>query len=193
VVIKTYFPGLNTLRLYAALSVVVYHFAAPMDWFGDRSYAGYRINYGFMWGPHAVSLFFVLSGFLIIYLLLKEKENTGTISTRRFYLRRVFRILPLYYLTVIVGALLVAIMYPLMPPDAQRVAASPGVWISLILFYFNFTGGRGIPLGHLWSLNVEEQFYLLCPQLIKWAKHIPRALIAVIVFKVGLQIALFML
>jgi peptidoglycan/LPS O-acetylase OafA/YrhL len=79
---KVYFPNLNGLRFFAAFSVMLYHF------FGE----------GLINGHYGVVLFFVLSGFLITYLLFEEKEKFGKIEIKKFYFRRILRIWPLYYL-----------------------------------------------------------------------------------------------
>src|SRR5690606_13477827 len=93
-----YFNGLNALRFFAAYLVVLHH-AEQI-----------RMKYGlfhlkelslFNNGSVAVTFFFALSGFLISYLLLRESESTGTVAVRKFYMRRILRIWPLYYLLVL--------------------------------------------------------------------------------------------
>lgn len=107
---------------------------------------------------HGVAGFFVLSGFLITWLLLKERENTGTISLRNFYVRRSLRIFPAYYIF-----LLVSISWDLYRnnPGIEEVIL-PGLFY--VINYHNALEGHSqSSLGHLWSLAVEEQFYLLWP------------------------------
>ncbi len=186
---KTYFPGLNTLRFYAALSVVIHHFTIPNTWFGDQTADAYYVRVGFLEGGNAVTLFFVLSGFLILYLLIKEQESGGGVRVRRFYMRRIFRILPLYYFTVFAGALLVMLTWDRLPPNTQD-GAGPVVWIAAMLYCLNLLGLLIVPISHLWSLNVEEQFYLFAPWLIRRAKSVPRALIGFILLKLGVQLGL---
>src|SRR5689334_8676740 len=96
-----YFPGLNGIRAIAASLVLIWHAKK------------FRSLLGLLPGPEptpmagfAVTMFFVLSGFLITYLLLTEKERFGSISRRRFYVRRILRIWPPYYLAVALGLLL---------------------------------------------------------------------------------------
>lgn len=98
----THFKGLNTLRFIAASLVVLHHSATI-----GRKYELFNIeNFSlFRNGANAVSFFFVLSGFLITYLLLKEKKQTKTISIKSFYLRRVKRIWPLYFLLIFIGTI----------------------------------------------------------------------------------------
>jgi peptidoglycan/LPS O-acetylase OafA/YrhL len=186
---KAYFPGLQALRFYAALSVIFHHFTAPNTWFGDSSALAYAFRFGFMEGQNAVTLFFVLSGFLILYLLLKERVETGTVRVGRFYLRRAFRILPLYYLTLSVSVLIVIITYPNLPLKAQQAADNPINWITALLYCFNLLGIVALPISHLWSLNIEEQFYLFAPHLIKRARSIPGVLIGFIIVKLTFQLA----
>jgi peptidoglycan/LPS O-acetylase OafA/YrhL len=111
----------------------------------------------------AVTFFFVLSGFLITYLLLREDEETGDISVRRFYIRRMLRIWPLYYLICFIGLVVFSI---LLGPD-YALNTLPIHQILLVLFMLpNFAGALG-PLGHLWSIGVEEQFYLIWPWVVR--------------------------
>lgn len=104
-------------------------------------------------GGFGVTVFFVLSGFLITHLLLAEEKRTGTMSLSRFYLRRAFRILPAAYVYVagvsIVAALVGASL------TAGEVASS-------MFFVRNLTGGSTLT-AHFWSLAIEEQFYLIWP------------------------------
>ncbi|MEP6985313.1 MAG: acyltransferase family protein, partial [Chloroflexota bacterium] len=94
---KIHFKGLNALRFYAAVSVVVHHVMYnPNVWYGLPNLPD-TVGRFFINGTDAVHLFYVLSGFLITYLMLVERERTGTVSVKKFYLRRVLRIWPLYF------------------------------------------------------------------------------------------------
>jgi peptidoglycan/LPS O-acetylase OafA/YrhL len=136
-------PALDGLRAIAALFVVAYHFgmhAAP---------AGL-----------GVLIFFVLSGFLITWLLLVEQDRTGTVSLRGFWERRVLRIVPAFwgYWIVFIGSMLVfgkAIDWP------QAAAA----FVFLGNYYQALLGDPNTGLSHAWTLGVEQQFYLLWPVL----------------------------
>jgi peptidoglycan/LPS O-acetylase OafA/YrhL len=185
---KTYFPGLNTLRFYAALSVIVHHFVAPAYWFGDSTANEWYFRAIFMDGHTAVTLFFVLSGFLILHLLIREKDTTGTVSIKRFYVRRIFRILPLYYLTLLIGAIIVLLTWNAAGDVARDEASNPVYWIAAVFFLYNFLRSTALPITHLWSLNVEEQFYLIAPQLIKTARSIPVALVGFAALKLGIEL-----
>ena len=153
--------GLDGLRAVAVAAVVLYH--ADADWLPG----------GFL----GVDVFFVLSGFLITSLLLIELERTGRIRFGQFYLRRGRRLLPALLLVLAVTGVLVATV-------AYDVAAAyrrdlPGAllyysnWSSILIDASNFEFiGRPTMLAHLWSLAVEEQFYLIwpliCLSLYRW-------------------------
>lgn len=175
-----YFPGLNALRAYAALSVVIYHV-------GNSAVGVYRMRpdtLGWMQqfvlhGYDAVTLFFVLSGFLITYLLFREQDQTGAISVRRFYLRRALRIYPLYYAVVLAGFVVI----PVLLGDGYQAVYSPASSLPLVLVMLpNLTALGGL-IAHLWSIGVEEQFYLVLPLIFRIRHLFVPAAIAVIVLK----------
>nr|WP_284048190.1 acyltransferase [Marinobacter sp. ATCH36] len=138
-------PGLDGFRMIAVMAVVLAHSGVGSYFFSAR---------------HGVAGFFVLSGFLITWLLLKEYEKAGTVSLKNFYIRRSLRIFPAYYVF-----LLVSISWDLFRGnDDIHEAILPG------LFYFmNYhnalEGHSSSSLAHLWSLAIEEQFYLIWPVL----------------------------
>jgi peptidoglycan/LPS O-acetylase OafA/YrhL len=101
-----------------------------------------------------VLLFFLLSGFLITGLLLNEEINTGCISLRRFYVRRVLRIMPAFYVMLGFVILLMHLGF---------VTDVPLYTLPITAFYLRDLAGRGLTLSHTWSLALEEQFYLLWP------------------------------
>lgn len=108
-------------------------------------------------GLLGVRVFFVISGFLITKLLLEERERTGRISIRRFYMRRAFRILPAAYVYIAIAVMLIPFGMYLFYRDVPPI----------LLFYADYYlhPGRvaGVAIGQFWSLSVEEQFYFFWP------------------------------
>ncbi|MBR9832946.1 acyltransferase [bacterium] len=157
---RNYLPGLNGIRAIAATVVILAHTTLALDTFGLKNNVfGYLENgelRSLDFAGFGVSIFFVLSGFLITYLLLKEKENLG-INLKKFYVRRVLRIWPLYY--VYLAIVLVTLYFFDLNYDFSNISFY--VFLSAnIAFALNQT----IPyLIHYWSLGVEEQFYLFWP------------------------------
>jgi peptidoglycan/LPS O-acetylase OafA/YrhL len=149
-----YLPGLDGVRALAVIGVLLYH--ADLSW----------IPGGFL----GVDVFFVLSGFLITSLILEEFDRSGRVDFRKFYLGRARRLLPALILVLVVVSLAAALVYQ----DAARQLASDVVasifyvnnwwYIAADQSYFEFIG-RPPLLKHLWSLAVEEQFYLVWPAI----------------------------
>jgi peptidoglycan/LPS O-acetylase OafA/YrhL len=146
-----------------------------------------RVLFTISSGETGVSIFFVLSGFLITYLLLSEQELKGNISVINFYVRRVLRIWPLYYAVLIVVFLFI--------PYAGNLLNMFGRISSTPIFYFAFlsnfdvinilTFHRGediIPQSITWSVAIEEQFYAFWPLIVRFTpkKLFPFALILII-------------
>jgi len=199
---KTYFPGLNALRFFAALAVLLTHVEFTKKvmlhrgqfWLKiDEYFKGTAIESILRKGPPdpihwlspfvtlggyvGVVFFFVLSGFLITYLLLEEKRVSSTVSVKKFYMRRILRIWPLYYFLVILG-FFVFYHIPLLRVPSQEDTFFGHYWMNLLSYVFllpNFGLAyvmEGVPnLGHLWSIGVEEQFYLMWPLLLKFSKR----------------------
>lgn len=142
VVHRSHLPALDGLRAVAVFTVVAAHSNSPLRVPGDLG----------------VSAFFVLSGFLITRLLLREREKTGEVSIRRFYLRRTMRIFPAYYAFLLLSFTL----------DARAGQQwSPALIANTLTYtvnYFNaFNHHPSTSVAHAWSLAVEEQFYLVWP------------------------------
>ena len=128
----------------------------------------------FLIGELGVILFFVLSGFLITYLLLAEEKKTNTISIKDFYIRRVLRIWPLYFLLVVVCFFI----FPLFSffNISDSLLYSFGIKLTLFLLFLPNLAetlfGIVTPYGaQAWSIGVEEQFYLIWPILMKKIKN----------------------
>jgi len=152
---RSYWPALDGLRGFAILLVVLAH-------------AGVLL--GAVGGQVGVTLFFVLSGFLITTIVVTEKDASGTINLRRFYGRRARRLLPALMLFLVVSSL----FFSAVIDDFPFWASSwPG------LFYVsNYTQILGVEVyanTHLWSLSVEEHFYALWPLILLVPKRLPSA------------------
>ncbi len=205
--LKVYFPGLNGLRFFAALAVIISHIEMVFQrtehdtyWYwlearmkfnglttvlySDSKFLNFFVTLS---GYCGVIFFFVLSGFLITYLLLVEKEKTGSISIKDFYLRRLLRIWPLYYLLVFVGFfILPKIQWFDLAHDMKHFSEAFLFKLSSFIFmapnlassYFVWH----VPnIGHFWSIGVEEQFYLFWPVLIKLFSRTKKMILVFIV------------
>jgi len=159
-----YRPELDAMRFFAFLCVFLHHtLSRPV---ANRIAEHFSLRDSFSdSAKFAVSLFFLLSGYLISTLLVMEKEQTGKVHLAEFYKRRIARIWPLYYVFTIL-VLLIGTIVPRIHPSAGALAASTffsGNWF-LIFGGASAIGGLGI----LWSVNVEEQFYLVWPLIAKY-------------------------
>lgn len=182
-------PGLNALRFFAAALVVVMHTHNNMQVAGLPQLPALPVLFK---GLSAVSFFFVLSGFLITYLLLKEKESTDTISIKKFYLRRVFRIWPLYFMVAGIGMF----FYWKMVPALHLHFENDYPHILAIMLYSFFLANLMNSLYHVggilhitWSIAVEEQFYLFWAPLVKKIKKkLPLAITVVTVLSLVINV-----
>ena len=161
-----YLPGLNGLRAIAALAVVISHITLGLDEFGLNSKIfGVGIDNnatGLALAGYGVTMFFTLSGFLITFLLLKEKE-VGHLKIKEFYIRRILRIWPLYYLYFLV-CIVTILCYGL---TFTKFSIPFYIFLAANI---PFILGKTLPfLAHYWSLGVEEQFYLFFPQIAKYS------------------------
>ncbi len=149
-------PDIEGLRAVAVLLVLIYH--ARLPWFGG----------GFV----GVDVFFVVSGFLITGLIVRELSETGTVSLPAFYARRARRLLPAAVFVILVIVVASAILLPpLRLPDVGLDGAASALYIGNIRFAVQATDYLQAdldpsPLLHYWSLGVEEQFYLFWPALL---------------------------
>ncbi len=105
-------------------------------------------------GPLAVNIFFIISGFLITTLLIEERESSGSISLKNFYARRIIRIFPAYYLLILVYFILQCFNY---------LELKWFTWVEILTFTKQFDKDGITETDHLWSISVEEVFYLLWP------------------------------
>ncbi len=145
-------PSLDGLRAVAILLVVAGHVAR----LPECGWGRFLLRYGDS-GRLGVRIFFVISGFLITSLLLAEHRTRGAISLTDFYIRRAFRILPAAYTFII--AIVIA-------QAADAITLMPGDVLTAALFVTNYHPHVSWFLGHIWSLSVEEQFYLFWPTVL---------------------------
>jgi peptidoglycan/LPS O-acetylase OafA/YrhL len=148
---KGYLPVLDGLRAVSILFVLLGHVLLR-----ERPTPAIR-DLGQYSGSHGVSVFFVISGYLITLLLLREERRDGSISLKNFYIRRVLRIFPAFYAYLLVFACLAATGFILGVPWHDYVASA---------FYIRNISGRAHETSHLWSLSLEEQFYLIWPTVV---------------------------
>jgi peptidoglycan/LPS O-acetylase OafA/YrhL len=141
-------PSLDGLRACSVAMVIVSHYLA---YGSDPRFRFPRISW---LGFSGVDVFFVISGFLITGLLVRESDKTGNISLRNFYFRRFFRIFPPFYVFMLVIAILWA---------KGIIATTVPGFVSAATYTSNYWGAPNWILAHTWSLGLEEQFYVLWP------------------------------
>jgi len=149
-----YLPGLDGLRAVAVIAVILYH--ANKSW----------VSGGFL----GVEVFFVISGYLITMLLINESQENGKINFRAFWMRRARRLLPALW-TLLIGVTTYCALF-----ERDTLGNLRGDVVAAFIYGFNwfqiwvgtsyFSAFGFVPLRHLWSLAVEEQFYLVWPVLI---------------------------
>jgi peptidoglycan/LPS O-acetylase OafA/YrhL len=166
---RVYFPELDGLRFFAFLLVYLFHQGVPgpllARLIGTTASRALVQN-----GGYGVQLFFILSGYLITALLLREEARYGRIALRAFWVRRILRIWPLYYLVIVLGfGLLPALEGHVGTPEYRALLRIHLVPFLGFLGNWSMALVRPVPydwLSVLWSVCVEEQFYLLVPLLI---------------------------
>jgi len=169
--VKIYFENLNAIRFIAALLVIIFHTEKFKLFLNVPDYSGNRVVS--IIGSLGVVLFFVLSGFLISFLLFKEQEITKTISIKDFYIRRILRIWPLYFLIVILALFIIPFINFFTITGFERNIVYDNLIYKLLLYVF-FLPNMVLALfafipyaSQLWSIGAEEQFYLVWPFLNK--------------------------
>jgi len=175
---RSYFAGLDGLRALAILMVIFHHVPRGA---ADSMYALYQN------GRYGVSLFFLVSGYLICTLFLREEQQRGKISLKGFYARRAIRLFPLYYLMLAVQA---AAVFGTNLYQPESVVLFAEKLPSYIFYYSNLvpTATDG-PFFFAWSLAVEEQFYLWFGFAIVFLPR--RALLALVSAALLIKIACF--
>jgi len=162
--------GLDSLRAIAALTVLLGHIELVKSNLGLPNIS--RIPFFDQAGHNGVLLFFVISGYIITRLLLDEHIKTGTVSIRRFYMRRILRIWPLYFFILISTMLIYG----------YKPGWTTGILCFTILANVAHALGQGwLVSPQIWSIGAEEQFYLFWPSLVKYLKkHLALVLILII-------------
>ncbi|SHK34686.1 acyltransferase family protein [Epilithonimonas mollis] len=185
-----YLPGLNGIRAIAAIGVMIMHINENLikfkiDFFTFFGKSENGQTYGWKLGEQGVTMFFVLSGFLITYLLLLEKKENDYINKKNFYIRRILRIWPLYYFYLFIS-ILVYYFFNTKSPNLNILAL-----YTFLLANIPFLIGKAIPLcTHLWSIAVEEQFYLFWPHFFKKI-NIENFLIIIIISFISIRILMW--
>lgn len=193
---KVYFPSLNGVRFVAAIGVIMHHLEQHKHIFGLKNV--YTNSFvGGVFGKLGIIFFFVLSGFLITYLLMKEKEDTGTISVKQFYIRRMLRIWPVYYLITILGLFVLPhIPFLHVPNLTEHVKDYFWLKVALCIFFLPNvvdTIFRHTPIpftDQTWSVGVEEQFYFTWPWLVRYSKNLIATLIGIVIFYLTIRFSL---
>ena len=171
---KIQFPNLNGLRFIAASIVIIHHVEQFKKFFGYPNYSS--VTFVELIGKTGVTLFFVLSGFLITYLLLVEEKVKGKIAIKQFYIRRALRIWPLYFCIVLLSFFILP-KIPFLHIPFFSAQLQEHFWVKLALYVF-FLPNLALGLypivpfaSQSWSVGYEEQFYLIWPLLIKKIKN----------------------
>jgi peptidoglycan/LPS O-acetylase OafA/YrhL len=150
----TRISSVDVFRAFAILPVVIYHF-----------------NKFLPFGYLGVDLFFVISGLLVGSILIRQYKKNEKINFSRFILQRGFKIWPSYYSFLLVGTLLAFLFYGQDKPE--YIIGGGRDALRYIFFYQNYTWGPSHwPFDHIWSLCVEEHFYILLPLLLLFIKDL---------------------
>lgn len=206
---RIFFKGLNEIRAIAALMVVFFHIEVYKARDGHQSIFDLGVLNDFFsgLGEHGVHIFFVLSGFLITYLLLTEKKERKRIDLKKFYIRRILRIWPLYYFIVFLSFFVVPFM-------AKNIVGFEGETqfynrillleefpgLTLLLFLL-FLPNLALTLRHpvagaaqTWSVGVEEQFYIIWPQIIQRIskRYLHYAFLLIVLMPLWVELAEYM-
>ncbi|MBK7213919.1 MAG: acyltransferase [Bacteroidales bacterium] len=186
---SVYIPQFDIIRFFAAFMIVIYHaYIAWKGWFGlpgilsagdykTFTYTGQHIDQFMRNLPFGVDIFFFISGYLLTYLLVVEKEKYGKVNIPNFYIRRGLRIWPLYFFLVAVAPFLVSWL-----GEKQ-----PVYWPTIALinnFHTIWTQEWAYPFAHFWSICIEEHFYIFWPIIIAFipVKKLPLAITLLIGF-----------
>lgn len=171
---RIYFPNLNGLRFIAAIMVIYSHMELNKSYFLIDNYFQSIKHLGNL----GVVIFFVLSGFLITFLLLDEKEKTTTISYKTFYRKRILRIWPLYFMVVFLSLFILPHFSVFQTPTFYLKLHSFSEFAETVLLFVLFLPNLLIQIhvipfaAQTWSIGTEEQFYLIWPWVINKIKNL---------------------
>ncbi|KDN59361.1 acyltransferase family protein [Exiguobacterium sp. AB2] len=166
---SNYMPGLDGLRTFAVLAVILFHVNTPY------------ITGGFL----GVDVFFVLSGYLITGILIREWANAGRLDLKRFYIARFRRLLPALVFMLSVVMTVVWLFEPDLLNTVRQDTLAALVYVNNWWYVFHDVSyfesfGKPSPLQNLWSLSIEEQFYLIWPLLLLFGLKSKRRLLQVV-------------
>jgi peptidoglycan/LPS O-acetylase OafA/YrhL len=158
-----YRPELDVVRFFAFLCVFFHHTITRFTGQHGRVYDSLIDALGF-----GLSLFFTLSAYLITLLLLREREQTGAIFLRAFYIRRILRIWPLYLLGLVLNVLVFRLV-----GQWNSGAALKDVALGLVMCgnFVPLNDTAHMAIGALWSISLEEQFYIFWPSTMRWLRE----------------------
>ncbi|MFM2285008.1 MAG: hypothetical protein RLZZ543_505 [Bacteroidota bacterium] len=192
-----YFENLDALRFFAFFSVFCLHMTSFGLYYNGSTWYRWIEESLAQNGDLGVNFFFTLSGFLITNLLLQEREDTGKINVGSFYARRFLRIWPLYFVLVFVGFVILPGLLKLHPESNPFPVYFSDIPFGRVGYYLSFLvnfdlsyNAYPIPvLAVLWSISVEEQFYIFWPLLIALVprKYLVYSLFAVLLFTAGFR------
>jgi peptidoglycan/LPS O-acetylase OafA/YrhL len=192
---KTHFADIDTLRTICVYLVIIAHCRLLIQAFASVNDTRFWFIRRFAeLSDVGVDTFFCISGFLISFLLFEELSNTGKISIKNFYIRRILRIWPLYFLILVIG-------FTFLPYFAALINQEYILEFNVIYFAF-FAGNYDLlrvayaglhtnsVISPLWSISVEEQFYLIWPLLIVFSKKRTLGII-LLVFAISFALRLY--
>lgn len=167
---KKYFDNLDASRFFAFFAVYISHMLIPKTPFISDSTYFITLKKTLQIGFLGVDFFFVLSSFLISWIILEEKKNTNSFNIKNFLIRRTLRVWPLYFLIVLIGILL-SVLAQLFNVDIEAIPPFKYFGLFIINFYVIDNGTNFLFfLAFLWSISIEEQFYIVWSIVMKYLK-----------------------
>lgn len=189
-----YIPKLDTVRFFAALCVIIHHIENGKNILGLPNI--FHMNIIRNLGAHSVTIFFMLSGFLITLLLLKENQKTGTVAMGKFYLRRILRIWPLYYFLILLSFFILPLFFSNQSffGDAQDWGITLVLYVCFLPVISNNIFHANRFSSQLWSISIEEQFYLIWPLLVrKWIHKLAHMIFWFVGIKIVFQLLVYLI